>query len=161
MKKLNKNNNGFSLVELLVVIAIMVVLVGVIAPTLLNNIEKSREARDVQSLDAIAAAIQSSFAIEEAYDMATSTTYDSKVVAVGDLYTNADALAEAVQETLKTEPAMTGKIAKDTTKYDTYFYIKDGSITVFVGAKTPVPTDTSSAIGKTQGTKGTTYSVTR
>ena len=28
MKKLNKNNKGFSLVELLVVIAIMVVLVG-------------------------------------------------------------------------------------------------------------------------------------
>ena len=32
MKKLNKDNKGFSLVELLVVIAIMVVLVGVIAP---------------------------------------------------------------------------------------------------------------------------------
>ena len=39
MKKLNKNNKGFSLVELLVVIAIMVVLVGVIAPTLLKIIE--------------------------------------------------------------------------------------------------------------------------
>ena len=36
MKKLNKNNKGFSLVELLVVIAIMVVLVGVIAPSLLK-----------------------------------------------------------------------------------------------------------------------------
>ena len=38
MKKLNKNNKGFSLVELLVVIAIMVVLVGVVAPTLLCDI---------------------------------------------------------------------------------------------------------------------------
>ena len=51
MKKLNKNNKGFSLVELLVVIAIMVVLVGVIAPSLLSNIEKTREAKELQALD--------------------------------------------------------------------------------------------------------------
>ena len=35
MKKLKNNNKGFSLVEILVVIAIMVVLVGVLAPTIL------------------------------------------------------------------------------------------------------------------------------
>ena len=156
MKKLNKNNKGFSLVELLVVIAIMVVLVGVIAPTLLGNIEKSREARDIQSLDSIAAAIQSSFAVEEAYDVATSSTYDNTVVAVGNLYAATDKFAAAVQDTLKTEPAMTGKTAKDTAN-DTYFIITEGSITVFVA-----PTaDHGSADKAITGSKGTVYKVTR
>ena len=59
MKKLNKNNKGFSLVELLVVIAIMVVLVGVLAPSLLSNIEKTRESKDIQALDTLAGNIVS------------------------------------------------------------------------------------------------------
>ena len=66
MKNLTKDNKGFSLVELLVVIAIMVVLVGVIAPSLLRNIEKSRVSKDVQNLDNIAAAIQAALMVEDA-----------------------------------------------------------------------------------------------
>ena len=156
MKKLNKNNKGFSLVELLVVIAIMVVLVGVIAPTLLGNIEKSREARDIQSLDSIAAAIQSSFAVEDAYDVATSSTYDNKVTEVGTLYSATDKFAAAVKDTLKTEPKMTGKTAKSADN-DTYFIITDGSITVFVA---PIA-DHGSTDKAITGSKGTVYRVTR
>lgn len=89
MKKLNKNNKGFSLVELLVVIAIMVVLVGVLAPTLLGNIEKSRVSSDIQVLDSIAGAIQSAIgsdekAYTEAMALATATPNEYTVESLYD-----------------------------------------------------------------------------
>lgn len=40
------NNKGFSLVELIIVIAIMAVLIGVLAPTYLRYVEKSRISAD-------------------------------------------------------------------------------------------------------------------
>lgn len=48
-----KNNKGFSLVELIIVIAIMAVLVGVLAPTYLQYVEKSKKSNDVSSVDSI------------------------------------------------------------------------------------------------------------
>ena len=38
-----KNNKGFSLVELIVVVAIMAVLMGILVPTLVKNVEKLQE----------------------------------------------------------------------------------------------------------------------
>lgn len=66
--KITKNNKGFSLVELIVVIAIMAVLMGVLAPTLIGNIEKSRESTDLQNLDAIRGAAVTVMSEEAAYN---------------------------------------------------------------------------------------------
>ena len=53
-----KNNKGFSLVELIIVIAIMAVLVGVLAPTYLQYVEKSKKSNDVSTVDSIVNAIE-------------------------------------------------------------------------------------------------------
>lgn len=53
-----KNNKGFSLVELIIVIAIMAVLVGVLAPTYLQYVEKSKKSNDVSTVDSVVNAIE-------------------------------------------------------------------------------------------------------
>lgn len=56
MKKLlqkRKSNKGFSLVELIVVVAIMAVLIGVLVPTLVRNVEKSKKQKDVSAVEEV------------------------------------------------------------------------------------------------------------
>ncbi len=52
------NNKGFSLVELIIVIAIMAILVGVLAPVLMRQLEKAKVSSDLSKLETIAAAIE-------------------------------------------------------------------------------------------------------
>lgn len=63
-----KNNKGFSLVELIVVIAIMAVLVGVLAPTLLRYVEKSRVQKDDSAVAEVVQAVKIALADEDIND---------------------------------------------------------------------------------------------
>lgn len=72
-----KNNKGFSLVELIVVIAIMAVLVGVLAPTLLRYVEKSRKQKDESAIGEVINAVTIALADET---VATSINADTTVI---------------------------------------------------------------------------------
>lgn len=49
----NKSNKGFSLVELIIVIAIMAVLIGVLAPTYLKYVERTKRTTDCSNIGAV------------------------------------------------------------------------------------------------------------
>ena len=105
MKKLAKNNKGFSLVELIVVIAIMAVLVGVLAPQLIKYVEKSRQATDIQNCDSIATTLKTYFADKEGLSGSVTIKVDASAAAAtgkADIDTQANnALKEAGLNTTK------------------------------------------------------------
>ena len=93
-----KNNKGFSLVELIVVIAIMAVLVGVLAPTLLRYVEKSRVQKDQSAIAEVVEAITVALAEESVNEkVSTSTT-----VTIADEVAVASNIAELQTELQKT-----------------------------------------------------------
>lgn len=62
MKKITKNNKGFSLIELIIVIAIMAVLVAIIAPNLTKYLGSSKTQTDKKNADEIIAQIKNCIA---------------------------------------------------------------------------------------------------
>ena len=65
--KTNKSK-GFSLVELIVVIAIMAVMVAVLAPALLQYVERSRAQKDDSAMGEVSNAIQLALSDQKIYD---------------------------------------------------------------------------------------------
>ena len=76
MKKITKNNKGFSLIELIIVIAIMAVLVAIIAPNLTKYLGSSKTKTDQKNADELASQLQT--CITE-FDTDNSTSLGSEI----------------------------------------------------------------------------------
>ena len=149
MKK--TNNKGFSLVELIVVIAIMAVLIGVLAPALIGNIEKSRESKDIQALDAVYAAVKAAYGDEAGNKSAAKIgglTEGTGVPLETIKATGENAFANQVAEYLGGEVIEFSSDANEGA--DVYVMIKDGNITVYAAIKEGTPTQAK----KTTNEKG-------
>lgn len=113
-------NKGFSLVELIVVIAIMAVLMGVLAPTLIGNIEKSRESKDLTNLDTIYNAVNVAVSTESGA-AAVKTTYAGKTTALKTILGADDKFATSMKETLGSTVDNPACASADSSDY--YVYI--------------------------------------
>lgn len=77
MKKMSqKNNKGFSLVELIVVVAIMAVLMGILVPTLVKNVEKSKKQKDASAIEEIRSTMVTTLANPTYSDIEATVVYD-------------------------------------------------------------------------------------
>lgn len=77
MKKMSqKNNKGFSLVELIVVVAIMAVLMGILVPTLVKNVEKSKKQKDRNAIEEIRNTMVTNLADPLYSDLEGTITYN-------------------------------------------------------------------------------------
>lgn len=79
MKKMSqKDNKGFSLVELIVVVAIMAVLMGILVPTLVKNVEKSKKQKDASAIEEIRSTMVTTLADPTYSDLEATITYNDK-----------------------------------------------------------------------------------
>ena len=83
MREKKMNNKGFSLVELIIVIAIMAVLVGVLAPTYMKYVEKSKESADLRNYQTVISAVQV-YCADNAASAGTLEVDNNGVVTVSD-----------------------------------------------------------------------------
>lgn len=83
MKKMSqKNNKGFSLVELIVVVAIMAVLMGILVPTLVKNVEKSKKQKDASAIEEIRSTMVTTLADPTYSDIEATLVYDGTTIDV-------------------------------------------------------------------------------
>lgn len=118
-KYLSGSNEGFSLVELIIVIAIMAILVGVVALAVIPNLERSRESKDLTTLDNVASALATAVAnagasasADGSFDVCSCASNSSDVVMKG----VAESLGDCTK--IKLESAA-GKGQAIMCKYDT------------------------------------------
>jgi type IV pilus assembly protein PilA len=120
------NNEGFSLVELIVVVAIMAVLMAVLVPTLIRNVEKTRVQKDKSAIAEIHHSTELAIADEEYINATVSTrgaSVTNGVLTVAELFANkagdsgkdGDQLAQEVADAVGTTIKLTSKMKNDCT----------------------------------------------
>ena len=120
---MNNNDKGFSLVELIVVVAIMAVLMAVLVPTLIRNVEKTRVQKDKSAIAEIHHSTELAISDEEYIDALPSAkraTATAGIITVADLFSNkeggskdGDELALEVASYVGTNIKFTSKLKND------------------------------------------------
>lgn len=138
MKKMSqKNNKGFSLVELIVVVAIMAVLMGILVPTLVRNVEKSKKQKDASAIEEIRTTMVTNLADPTYSDLEATIVYDGQTleitkgtvrVAGATKDTEVKSFLDAVAGDVK-DWKFTSKAYKE--KDEVTFVIKDQMVTVY------------------------------
>lgn len=142
MKKMSqKNNKGFSLVELIVVVAIMAVLMGILVPTLVKNVEKSKKQKDASAIEEIRSTMVTTLADPTYSDIEATIVYDDTTIDIDEPGTTGSITAvspitDAEVETFLTAVSadvkdwiFTSKAYKAKDKVT--FVIKDQMVTVY------------------------------
>lgn len=131
MKKMSqKNNKGFSLVELIVVVAIMAVLMGILVPTLVKNVEKSKKQKDASAIEEIRSTMVTTLADPTYSDIEATIVYDGTTIDVDTpkTITPVEPITDAEVKTFLTAVSADVKDWKFTSKA----YKTDDQVTIFV-----------------------------
>lgn len=134
MKKMSqKNNKGFSLVELIVVVAIMAVLMGILVPTLVKNVEKSKKQKDASAIEEIRSTMVTTLADPTYSDIEATIIYDGTTIDV-DTPSNITAVKPITDAEVKTFLTAVSADVKDW-KFTSKAYKADDQVTFVISGQ--------------------------